>query len=152
MYTLYISRKVHVVELTPEERSTLESWSRSGKMEQRIPFLGKIILAASEGKESEAITSDLGTTVAMVGKWRRCFVENRLNRLADASRSGVTPTHTHSMFLMKEPLGRQDDYIEFRAEMDCLDAMSACPDSVVNFCKGGPPHENQPPKIQILGS
>lgn len=94
MYTLCISGKAHVIELTLEERSTLESWSRWGKVEQRIAFPGKIILAASEGKESEAIASDLGTTVAMVGKWRRCFVENRLNMLADASRPGVTPTHT----------------------------------------------------------
>ncbi len=93
MYTIYMSRKAPVIELTPEEETTLESWSRSGKTEQRMAFRGKIIIAASEGKENKVIARELGTTLSTVGKWRCRFSESRINGLSDASRPGVTPLY-----------------------------------------------------------
>ena len=96
MYTIYMSRKAPVIELTTEERSTLESWNRSGKTEQRTAFRGKIILSANEDKESKVIAKELNTTVSTVGKWRHRFVENRMNGLADASRPGVTPIYDNA--------------------------------------------------------
>lgn len=89
----YMSRKASVIELTPEEKATLESWSRSGKTEQRMSFRGKIIIAASEGKENKVIARDLGTTLSTVSKWRRRFSASRFNGLTDASRSGVKPLY-----------------------------------------------------------
>lgn len=53
------------------------------------------------------------------------------------------------MFYIDEPVSRPCDYVEFRAEMDCLCALSACPD-VFNLCNGRPPHPPKPLKIQIL--
>lgn len=91
-----MSRKAPVIELNPEERLTLESWSRSGKTEQRLDFRGRIILAASEGKENRAIARDLATTVSTVSKWRHRFTENHLSGLADASRPGVTPKYDNA--------------------------------------------------------
>ncbi len=96
MYTFYMSRKAPVIELTPEEQLTLESWSRSGKTEQRIAFRGKIILAASEGKENQAIARNLATTVSTVSKWRHRFTDSRTNGLADVSRPGVTPLYNNA--------------------------------------------------------
>lgn len=96
MYTIYMSRVAPVIELTPEERVNLESWTRSGRTEQRIAFRGKIVLAASEGRENEAIARDLGTTVTTVGKWRRRFVESRLNGLSDALRPGIAPIYDNA--------------------------------------------------------
>ena len=96
MYTIYMSRKAPIIELTPEERSNLESLNRSGKTEQRTAFRGKIILSANEGKESKVIAKELNTTVSTVGKWRYRFVENRMNGLADASRPGVTPIYDNA--------------------------------------------------------
>ena len=93
MYTIYMSKKAPVVELTQEERLALEFWSRSGKTEQRIAFRGKIILAASEGKENQTIARDLATTVSTVSKRRHRFTERRMNGLADASRPGITPIY-----------------------------------------------------------
>jgi transposase len=96
MYTDYMSRRAPVIELSPEEQSTLESWSRSGKTEQRAAFRGKIILAAGEGKENRTIARDLGTTLSTVGKWRRRFIESRMGGLSDASRPGITPRYDNA--------------------------------------------------------
>jgi transposase len=93
MYAICMSRKAPVIELTPEERLILESWSRSGKTEQRITFRGKIVLAASDGQESNSIARNLHTTVSTVGKWRHRFRESRMDGLADASRPGATPKY-----------------------------------------------------------
>lgn len=93
MYTIYMSRKAPVIELTTEEKTTLESWSRSGKTEQRMAFRSNIIMAAGEGKENKLIARDLGTTLSTVGKWRRRFSESRVSGLSDASRPGVTPLY-----------------------------------------------------------
>ena len=76
-----------MIELTSEEQSALENWSRSGKTEQRLAFRSKIILAASDGKENKYIAGDIDTTVSTVGKWRHRFVESRINGLYDDSRS-----------------------------------------------------------------
>jgi transposase len=89
MYTMYMSRRAPIIELTPEELGTLESWTRSAKTEQRRVFRARIILAASEGSENKSIAEDLGTTVATVGKWRRRFAERRLHGLSDAPRPGI---------------------------------------------------------------
>ncbi len=85
-----------MIKLIPEEITTIESWSRSGKTEQRTAFRGKIILAAGEGKQNREIAKDLHTTVTTVGKWRKRFVESRLSglstkrfRFSDSSNSSV---------------------------------------------------------------
>jgi transposase len=72
---------------------TIESWARSGKTEQRTAFRSKIILAAREGQENQAIARDLHTTITTVGKWRKRFVENRLRGLSDSYRPGITPIY-----------------------------------------------------------
>jgi transposase len=96
MYNVFMSRKAPMIELTPEEQSALENWSRSGKTEQRLAFRSKIILAASEGKENKSIAEDIDTTVSTVGKWRHRFAESRINGLSDDSRSGVIPKYDDS--------------------------------------------------------
>jgi len=102
-----MSRKAPVVELTPEEKNTLESWSRSGKTEHRMVFRSKTIMAASEGKENKEIARELGTTLITVGKWRRRFIENRVRGLSDASRPGVAPLYDNEA-LQKRVLGTLD--------------------------------------------
>ena len=96
MYNVFMSRKAPMIELTSEEQSALENWSRSGKTEQRLAFRSKIILAASEGKENKSIAEDIDTTASTVGKWRHRFAESRINGLSDDSRSGVIPKYDDS--------------------------------------------------------
>jgi uncharacterized protein YcgI (DUF1989 family) len=50
-------------------------------------------------------------------------------------------------FIVKPPVAKKDDYIEFRAEMDCLAAISACPSDIApvnNF-------RIKPLKVEIYG-
>jgi len=56
------------------------------------------------------------------------------------------------MCYIEEPLTRPGDYIEFRAEIDCLGALSTCPENVINKCNGTPPHPQKPLRIQICDS
>jgi len=112
MYYVFMSRKAPIIELTPEEQSALENWSRSGKTEQRLAFRSKIILAASEGKENKSIAEDIDTTASTVGKWRHRFTESRINGLSDDSRSGVIPKYDDSA-LRKRILGTLDKPVPY---------------------------------------
>jgi hypothetical protein len=50
---------------------------------------------------------------------------------------------------IEEPVTRPGDYIEFRAEMDCICALVACPDNDISKCNGAPPHPPKPLQVQI---
>lgn len=93
MYNITMSRKAQGIVLTPEELVTINTWLRSGTIEQRTAFRSRIILAASEGKENRDIARDLHTTVTTVGKWRRRFIKSRLSGLSDSSRPGKAPIY-----------------------------------------------------------
>lgn len=54
------------------------------------------------------------------------------------------------MLSIVEPVTRPGDYIEFKAEMDLLCALSACPMSDGTYCNGAPPHRYKPLRVQIL--
>lgn len=54
------------------------------------------------------------------------------------------------LFYVEEPVTRPGDYIEFRAEMDCVCALVACPDNVISKCNGTPPHPPKPLQVQIF--
>jgi hypothetical protein len=49
-----------------------------------------------------------------------------------------------------EPVSNPGDYIELRAEMDLLCALSACPDDSCSMCNGKAPHRAKPLKVQIF--
>lgn len=53
------------------------------------------------------------------------------------------------LFYIEEPVTRPGDYIEFRAEMDCICALTACPDTDVSKCNGVPPHPPKPLQVEI---
>jgi uncharacterized protein YcgI (DUF1989 family) len=53
-------------------------------------------------------------------------------------------------FAIYEPVSKPGDYVEFKAEMDLLCALSACPDDVCSQCNGLAPHPAKPVKIQIF--
>lgn len=51
-------------------------------------------------------------------------------------------------WVTEEPVSRAGDYIEFRAEMDCLAAFSNCPQDVLNPCNG---YRCTPVKVEVFG-
>jgi transposase len=80
--------------LNSEEESTLRSWTRTGKAEQRVVERARIILLSNQGLTVEEIAARLHTRPARVSKWRQRFVAGRLQALSDAERSGKPCTYT----------------------------------------------------------
>jgi transposase len=81
------------IDLTAEERVTLEGWVRSSKTEQRLVERARIVLAAAGGRPSRAIAREVGCARGVVSKWRVRFAQDRLAGLADAPRSGKPRTY-----------------------------------------------------------
>jgi len=76
------------IELTAEERHTLERWVRASAGEQRRAFRARVVLLLSQGLTHQQIGARLNCRRATVSKWRGRFVRQRLEGLADAPRSG----------------------------------------------------------------
>jgi transposase len=83
-----MGRPTVVVELSGEERETLERWARRPKSSQALALRCRIVLAAADGRHNNEIAAALGCHAATVSKWRRRFVERRLDGLADDPRPG----------------------------------------------------------------
>lgn len=76
------------IELSAEERETLERWARNGKTEQRVARRARIILAAADGEQTVRIAERLGERASTVSRWRQRFFKGGLAGLDDAPRSG----------------------------------------------------------------
>jgi transposase len=81
--------------LSDEERLTLERLTTRRKSAQAIALRARIVLAcAKPGVTNQAVAAQLGVSSATVGKWRRRFVQRRLNGLFDEDRPGHPRTIT----------------------------------------------------------
>jgi transposase len=74
--------------LTAEERDQLTRWSRRAKSSQALALRSKIVLACAEGADNKSVAQQMHCSQATVGKWRRRFVEHRLDGLSDEQRPG----------------------------------------------------------------
>jgi len=77
-----------IIELTADERATLESWVRAGTTQQRLVTRARIVLMAADGIDNPEIASALGIHKNTVSRWRVRFAHARLAGLAEAPRSG----------------------------------------------------------------
>jgi transposase len=82
------------VVLTDDERETLERWARRPKSAQALALRCRIVLACADGGTNVAIAKKLGVNRDTVGKWRRRFLEARLDGLHDEPRPGAPRTVT----------------------------------------------------------
>ena len=80
------------VVLNADERETLERWARRPNSAQALALRCRIVLACAEGDTSTAVAEDLGLHVSTVRKWRKRFVEARLDGLHDEPRPGAPRT------------------------------------------------------------
>jgi transposase len=83
-----VGRPKAVLELSGEERETLERWSRRRKSSQALAMRSRIVLACAEGLTNVAAAARCGVDSHTVAKWRRRFLERRLDGLMDEPRPG----------------------------------------------------------------
>ena len=80
--------------LSTEERLVLERLANRRKSAQSMAMRARIVINCAKGDTNRDVAARLGVSEAMVGKWRRRFVEHRLDGLFDDPRPGVPRTIT----------------------------------------------------------
>jgi transposase len=76
------------IELTADERASLESWTRRRTSAQALALRARIVLLAAEGRNNTEIAAGLEIARNTAAKWRKRFVEHRLDGLTDEPRPG----------------------------------------------------------------
>lgn len=82
-------RPVAEVTLTDEERETLARWARRAKSSQALALRCRIVLGCADGRSNQDVAAELGIWPQTVGKWRRRFLDKRLEGLVDEPRPGA---------------------------------------------------------------
>lgn len=77
-----------VLELSDPEREQLERWARRPRSAQALAHRSRIVLACAQGQTNQSVAERERTSPQTVGKWRRRFVERRLDGLVDEPRPG----------------------------------------------------------------
>lgn len=80
--------------LSDEERATLEQMRRRTSIGAAMKLRASIVLLCSEGRDSIDVAEEMQVTQQTVGKWRRRFVDRRLEGLFDEPRVGRPRTIT----------------------------------------------------------
>lgn len=84
-----LGRPIPRLILAPSERDALSRWSRRRTTAQGLALRARIVLECARGQPNKAVAKELGVMPATVGKWRRRFVDKRLDGLLDEPRPGA---------------------------------------------------------------
>ena len=77
------------LKLSPSERQRLQNWSKRRKTAQALALRARIILLAARNWNNIEVADELQITRQTVGRWRRRFIEKRLQGLLDEPRPGA---------------------------------------------------------------
>jgi len=81
-------RRLPQLELSAEQRMTLQGWMRRRKTAQALSMRARIVLRACEGLTATAIAAETDACIQTVSKWWRRFDEQGLDGLLDEPRPG----------------------------------------------------------------
>ncbi len=84
-----LGRRLKPLEITDEERQTLERFARGRSVSQALAMRARIVLGCACGRLHRELARELGTTIQTVGMWRKRFSERRLEGLTDLPRPNV---------------------------------------------------------------
>jgi transposase len=76
------------IELTDDERVSLQRWARRRRSAAGLAQRSRIVLACAEGQTNAAVAERIGVSVPTVRRWRGRFAERRLDGLLDEPRPG----------------------------------------------------------------
>jgi transposase len=83
-----------MLQISTQDKETLEAWLRAATTEQRLVTRARIILALAQGCTNRQVARRLELRAATVSKWRGRFAKEGPAGLADEPRSGKPPTYT----------------------------------------------------------
>src|SRR5262245_63148211 len=83
--------------ISDDERQKLGTWASRPKSTLRLATRARIILACAEGLDNSQVAARLRINRVTVGKWRKRFLADRLEGLADEPRPGAPRTITDAM-------------------------------------------------------
>jgi transposase len=83
-----VGRPKALLDLSVEEHETLERWARRRNSSQALATRSRIVLASAEGLTNVAVAARCGVEPHTVAKWRRRFLDHRLDGLVDDPRPG----------------------------------------------------------------
>jgi transposase len=85
-------RPKSTLKLTEDEKRELTSLAHRSRSAAALARRARIVLACAEGHDNQAVARKLPVTPATVGKWRKRFVQERLEGLYDEPRPGAPRT------------------------------------------------------------
>jgi transposase len=87
-----VGRRLAPLILSDEERLELKALATRRKTAQALALRARIVLACAQGGQNKEVAARLGVVEATVGKWRRRFVQQRVDGLGGEPRSGAPRT------------------------------------------------------------
>lgn len=81
-------RPLPPLEISKEEREALERWVARRKTAQALAQRARLVLGCAVGMSNKAVSAQVGLCSYTVGKWRRRFLDQRLDGLLDEPRPG----------------------------------------------------------------
>jgi transposase len=81
-------RRLPELQLSEEQRTTLQGWTRRRKTAQALSLRAQIVLRASEGRTATTTAAEMHVCIPTVSKWWRRFDEQGLDGLLDEPRPG----------------------------------------------------------------
>jgi transposase len=85
-------RQLAALVLSDDERAELTSLAARRNTAQALALRARIVLRCAMGAENQQVAADLRIDKTTIGKWRRRFVERRMDGLRDEPRSGAPRT------------------------------------------------------------